>query len=253
MYSTQLLSTLHFQISLLFYFPFILIFFYFSFFVYCLLFVCSHLLYNRFNCFPLVRRNFSSEVDSWEHSTYQDNMNSECFKSFFMLRWGETMSLWNWTANRPIVHPRNGPWVCEYKQRNYFARGKPNESEKNLSHYTLHTTNPTWITLVANPGLRVESRRLTAWAMTRPFFECYSTGHKNVYYSCPEKQVSTFAWGRFNFLLLITIESLNEICHYHDNRCCTMLRNGWMWVVLAVCVDVHKRQVSDQLSETTQH
>jgi hypothetical protein len=47
-------------------------------------------------------------------------------------------------------------WVWRATVEWYIDRGKPKNSEKNLSQCHLSTTNPTWIDPSANPGLRGE-------------------------------------------------------------------------------------------------
>jgi hypothetical protein len=56
------------------------------------------------------------------------------------------MSLWNWAANGPFVHPPDGATTEWYWQE------KPDDSKKNLS--TLPTESPTWTELGVNTGLR---------------------------------------------------------------------------------------------------
>jgi hypothetical protein len=69
-----------------------------------------------------------------------------------LLRWGETMSLWNWASNGPFVHsPRQ--YMSEYRQQWNIDREKSNESEKTCPSATLSITNPTWTDLGTNPGL----------------------------------------------------------------------------------------------------
>jgi hypothetical protein len=52
-------------------------------------------------------------------------------------------------------------------------QGKPKCSEKTCPSSALSTTNPTWPDPGSSPGRRVESQRLTAWAMARPLRPCY--------------------------------------------------------------------------------
>jgi hypothetical protein len=43
------------------------------------------------------------------------------------------MSLWNWASNGPFVHPPDDTWVNMEPRWNDTDRGKPKDSEKNLS------------------------------------------------------------------------------------------------------------------------
>jgi hypothetical protein len=57
-----------------------------------------------------------------------------------LLRWGENVSLWNWASNGPFVHPPDDISVNMEQQWNDNDRGKPKNSEKNLSqcHFVHH-------------------------------------------------------------------------------------------------------------------
>jgi hypothetical protein len=81
-----------------------------------------------------------------------------------LLRWGETMYLWNWASNRPFVHPSDDLWVSMEQQWNDIDRGKLKDSEKNLSqcHSVHHKSHMDW--LGCEPG----PLQWEAWAMTRP-------------------------------------------------------------------------------------
>jgi hypothetical protein len=50
-----------------------------------------------------------------------------------MLRWDEAVPLWNCTINGPIAHLQNDMRVNMEQWWNYIDRGKPKDSEKNLS------------------------------------------------------------------------------------------------------------------------
>jgi hypothetical protein len=75
-------------------------------------------------------------------------------KGFLLLRWGETMSLWNWASNGPTVHPPNDTCVNMEQRWNDNDRGKLKVSEKSRPIAGLSTTNPTWTALGANPSFR---------------------------------------------------------------------------------------------------
>jgi hypothetical protein len=85
-----------------------------------------------------------------------------------LLRWGETMSLWNWTAKGPIVHPQVITWVNIEQRWDDTDRGKLKDSEKNLSqcHFVHNKSHMDWPG--REPGsLVLRSQRLTTWAMAR--------------------------------------------------------------------------------------
>jgi hypothetical protein len=55
----------------------------------------------------------------------------------------------------------------------YVYRGKPKNSEKTYPSATLSTTNPTWIDLGTNPGLRVERPVTNDLSHGKDFGNCY--------------------------------------------------------------------------------
>jgi hypothetical protein len=73
-----------------------------------------------------------------------------------LLRWGKIMSLWDWASNGSIVHPSDDTWVNIEQRWKDIDRGKPKDSEKNLSqcHAVHHKSHMGW--LGWKPGLRCE-------------------------------------------------------------------------------------------------
>jgi hypothetical protein len=73
-------------------------------------------------------------------------------------------------TNGPIVHPPDDTWVNMEQRWNYTDRGKPKNSEKkSLTSATLSTTNTNGLTWAQTRDVAVRRRRLTAWAMARPW------------------------------------------------------------------------------------
>jgi hypothetical protein len=66
------------------------------------------------------------------------------------------MSLWNWDPNGPIVQPPNDTRGNMKQRWNDIGRGKPNDSEKNLSQSHFVTAYPTKTDLGANTDLHGE-------------------------------------------------------------------------------------------------
>jgi hypothetical protein len=62
---------------------------------------------------------------------------------FFLFRWGDNMSLWNWAANGPIVHLPGDTWVNMEQRWNDIDRGRPKDSEKILTqcHFVHHKSH----------------------------------------------------------------------------------------------------------------
>jgi hypothetical protein len=54
---------------------------------------------------------------------------------FLLLRWGESMSLWNRAANGTILNPPDDERTTLEQRWNDTDRGKPKDSEKNVSQY----------------------------------------------------------------------------------------------------------------------
>jgi hypothetical protein len=69
----------------------------------------------------------------------------------------------------PIVPAPDDWWWWVWSSRWYEWQGKPKYSEKTCPSATLSTTNPTWPDPCSHPDSAVGSRRLTVWAMTRPY------------------------------------------------------------------------------------
>jgi hypothetical protein len=89
---------------------------------------------------------------------------------------GDTVSLWTWTANRPIVHPAHDIWVNMEQRWNDTDERKPKDSEKSCLSATLSTTNPIWTDLSMKPGLRGEkpaTNRLSYGTATSLVYKMY--------------------------------------------------------------------------------
>jgi hypothetical protein len=86
--------------------------------------------------------------------------------ALFLVSWGgvRLSPLGTSVTNWPIVPAPDDRWSIWRSRWNENWQGKPKCSEETCPNATLSTTNPTWRKLGSNPG----SRRLTAWAMTRP-------------------------------------------------------------------------------------
>jgi hypothetical protein len=69
-----------------------------------------------------------------------------------LLRWGESVSLWNWASNGPFVHLPDDIWLDVEQRWNDTDRGKQKDSEKTCPSATLSTTNRTWTNLGSSPG-----------------------------------------------------------------------------------------------------
>jgi hypothetical protein len=125
-------------------------------------------------------------------------------EEFLLLRWGETLSLWNWAANGPTVHPPDDTQVNMEQRWNDTDRGK----RKDLSSATLSTTNPTWTDLRANPGLRAK----------KPATNRLSYG-------------TAYSWGYFSQHPLISKSSVlssGSLCVVRWNGICPLqLQSSW--------------------------
>jgi hypothetical protein len=78
-------------------------------------------------------------------------------------------SLWTAASNGPIVLPPDDIWVWRTTMEWYIDRGKPKNSERNLSqcHFVRHKSLY-GLTQARTRASAVGGRRLTVWAMARP-------------------------------------------------------------------------------------
>jgi hypothetical protein len=73
-----------------------------------------------------------------------------------LLRWGESMSLWNWVSNGPFVHPPDDIWVNMEQLWNDIDRGNRRTRRKACPSAALSTANHTWSDMCASPDLHSE-------------------------------------------------------------------------------------------------
>lgn len=83
----------------------------------------------------------------------------------FLLRWGEAVSLWNWTANTPVVQPLHVTWVAVERR----CQVKPKDSERKPVPVPLYSQHiQLTLTGKRTQASAMRSRRLMAWAVAWP-------------------------------------------------------------------------------------
>jgi hypothetical protein len=90
-----------------------------------------------------------------------------------LLRWGETMSLWNWVSNEPFTHPPDDIWVNMEQRWNDNGRKTEGLREKPVPVSLCPPQIPPGLIWPRTRASTVRSRRLTAWAMARPEVSSY--------------------------------------------------------------------------------
>jgi hypothetical protein len=115
-------------------------------------------------------------------------------------------------------------WVGE-RRWNDMSGENLKTRRKTCPGVTFSTTNSTWIDPSANPGLRGEGRRLTAWAVARPARE-WSPGNARADFSCKLREVDRF--------------SFEVSCEFQFSTCMKQLHphsRHWQWQLVFVMGD----------------
>jgi hypothetical protein len=113
----------------------------------------------------LVRTKFFISIDLVE-TAYERSVN----KMLSYCSDGVRLFLWNWASNGPLGHPQIiHEWI--WSSGGMILTGENRRTRRNsCPSATLSTTNTTWTYLgVHTRASVVRSRRLTAWAMARPW------------------------------------------------------------------------------------
>jgi hypothetical protein len=117
--------------------------------------------------------------------------NESVFRTFWLLlllRWGETVSLWNWTSNGPFFYPPYFIRVNMEQRWNYIEKRKVKNSERNLSqcHSVHHKSHMDWrfkeltYSTLTHFGLNAIARLVTARKLSTTQARCALYNHNQL-------------------------------------------------------------------------
>jgi hypothetical protein len=142
-----------------------------------------------------------------------------------LLRWGYTMSLWNWASNGPFVYPLEMIYEWRLSSGGMILTGENrNTSRKTCPRATSYTINPTRTDLGANPGPRGEksiTNRLTYGTA------CWWSQDQIVLHSEFCFISCNCMWTTYKLLLLLLL-----LLHYYFRFGNNLLRFYWFWLHL---------------------